>query len=79
MYRFNAPLGIFLSPNTDDVAMEQVAGKDSKMAILGINLNSIKEDESNKENKKEKADIIECLKEKEKNFINNLQNILNQF
>lgn len=79
MYRFNAPLGIFLSPNTDDVAMEQVVGKDSNIAILGINLNIINKNENNKDNKKEKADIIECLKEKEKKIINNLQNILNQF
>lgn len=76
MYRFNAPLGIFLSPNTDDVAMEQIAGKDSNMAILGINLS---QDENDKDNEKEKADIIECLKEKEKDFINKLKNILNQF
>ena len=73
MYRFNAPLGIFLSPNTDDVAMEQVAGKDSNMAILGINLS---QDENDKDNKKEKANIIKCLKEKEKDFINKLKKIL---
>lgn len=67
MYRFDAPLGIFLSPNTDDVAMEQVASKDSKMAILGIDLNSIKEDENQ----------ITSLKNKEQKFIASLQKILN--
>ena len=69
MYRFNAPLGIFLSPNTDDVAMEQVVGKDSNMAILGINLNSIKEDES---------PILE-LKSKEQIFISNLLHLLKDY
>ncbi|MBZ7976551.1 McrC family protein [Campylobacter sp. RM12637] len=69
MYRFNAPLGIFLSPNTDDVAMEQVTGKDSKMAILGINLDSIKEDESS---------ILE-LKSKEQSFISNLLHLLKDY